>query len=212
MRLARCLWQAVTHFCSTLPPPYKASRIPAMAMWRVRSAPCSASTSIRRLRTSACSHTPGWRGRGRRASAASHVLPTRVLGSKRHKPLKSLERVKGIEPSSSAWKAVALPLSYTRAREALHANPPSAKLRQDPSRPAAGRSAAGATAGGGGRTRTYEGVSQRIYSPPPLPLGTLPRTSHPRGCVGRAGLWGARWAVSTAPNPPAPALKPHLIS
>ena len=24
--------------------------------------------------------------------------------------------------------------------------------------------------------RTYEGVSQRIYSPPPLPLGTLPRT------------------------------------
>jgi hypothetical protein len=28
--------------------------------------------------------------------------------------LKILERVKGIEPSSSAWKAVALPLSYTR--------------------------------------------------------------------------------------------------
>jgi hypothetical protein len=27
-----------------------------------------------------------------------------------------MERVKGIEPSSSAWKAVALPLSYTRAR------------------------------------------------------------------------------------------------
>jgi hypothetical protein len=30
------------------------------------------------------------------------------------KSLKTLERVKGIEPSSSAWKAVALPLSYTR--------------------------------------------------------------------------------------------------
>jgi hypothetical protein len=29
--------------------------------------------------------------------------------------LKTLERVNGIEPSSSAWKAVALPLSYTRA-------------------------------------------------------------------------------------------------
>jgi hypothetical protein len=28
---------------------------------------------------------------------------------------KGMERVKGIEPSSSAWKAVALPLSYTRA-------------------------------------------------------------------------------------------------
>jgi hypothetical protein len=30
------------------------------------------------------------------------------------KCLKSLERVKGIEPSYSAWKAAALPLSYTR--------------------------------------------------------------------------------------------------
>ncbi len=27
-----------------------------------------------------------------------------------------LERVKGIEPSYSAWKAAALPLSYTRAQ------------------------------------------------------------------------------------------------
>jgi hypothetical protein len=27
---------------------------------------------------------------------------------------RSLERVKGIEPSYSAWKAAALPLSYTR--------------------------------------------------------------------------------------------------
>src|SRR5216684_6263770 len=34
----------------------------------------------------------------------------------RTKHLKSLERVKGIEPSYSAWKAAALPLSYTRAR------------------------------------------------------------------------------------------------
>ena len=32
------------------------------------------------------------------------------------KSLKLLERVKGIEPSYSAWKAAALPLSYTRAR------------------------------------------------------------------------------------------------
>jgi hypothetical protein len=30
-----------------------------------------------------------------------------------------MERVKGIEPSSSAWKAVALPLSYTRVPWAL---------------------------------------------------------------------------------------------
>ncbi len=30
-----------------------------------------------------------------------------------------MERVKGIEPSSSAWKAVALPLSYTRSPGAV---------------------------------------------------------------------------------------------
>ena len=32
------------------------------------------------------------------------------------KSMKRLERVKGIEPSYSAWKAAALPLSYTRAQ------------------------------------------------------------------------------------------------
>src|SRR3954463_6499321 len=36
--------------------------------------------------------------------------------------------------------------------------------------------AQGAKAGGRGRTRTYEVVRQRIYSPPPLPLGTLSQT------------------------------------
>src|ERR1700688_1015762 len=33
------------------------------------------------------------------------------------KSMKTLERVKGIEPSYSAWKAAALPLSYTRASD-----------------------------------------------------------------------------------------------
>ena len=36
--------------------------------------------------------------------------------SKCEKCPKKMERVKGIEPSYSAWKAAALPLSYTRAR------------------------------------------------------------------------------------------------
>ena len=36
-----------------------------------------------------------------------------------NKYLKTLERVKGIEPSYSAWKAAALPLSYTRATDEL---------------------------------------------------------------------------------------------
>ena len=53
-------------------------------------------------------------------------------------PLKqlTLERVKGIEPSSLAWKAMALPLSYTRAccwptdrRLLPPARPPSADFR-----------------------------------------------------------------------------------
>ena len=44
------------------------------------------------------------------------------------KRLRKLERVKGIEPSSSAWKAVALPLSYTRTRGSAQ---PSAISRPD---------------------------------------------------------------------------------
>src|SRR5215472_12194591 len=52
--------------------------------------------------------------------------------------------------------------------------------------------------GGGSRTRTYEGVSQRIYSPPPLPLGTFPQTRHPQ-------LWSRlEWTLRT---PTAPARK-----
>src|SRR5215467_649579 len=85
------------------------------------------------------------------------------------KCLRTLERVKGIEPSSSAWKAVALPLSYTRIRNQLSGI---SDQNLQPVRPDTWPLI---PAGGGGRTRTYEGVSQRIYSPPPLPLGTLPR-------------------------------------
>jgi hypothetical protein len=56
-------------------------------------------------------------------SALLHVVRSPVtsallLFSCLFRPLSSdirMERVKGIEPSSSAWKAVALPLSYTRA-------------------------------------------------------------------------------------------------
>ena len=86
-----------------------------------------------------------------------------------------LERVKGIEPSSSAWKAVALPLSYTRAWNSRRTSDQVVRLSET--------DLCFSRDGGGGRTRTYEGVSQRIYSPPPLPLGTLPRrrTSHPCG-------------------------------
>ena len=49
-----------------------------------------------------------------------------------------MERVKGIEPSSSGWKPEALPLSYTRLY------------------------------GGGGWIRTNVDISQQFYRLPPL--------------------------------------------
>ncbi len=71
----------------------------------------------------------------------------------------NLERVMGIEPMSSAWKAEVLPLNYTRFSPAF---------------------ATRLLPGGGGRIRTYEGMSQQIYSLPPLaawvPLRSLKRS------------------------------------
>ena len=51
-------------------------------------------------------------------NAASYVRQYQLRTSRPScaKSMKILERVKGIEPSYSAWKAAALPLSYTRAR------------------------------------------------------------------------------------------------
>jgi hypothetical protein len=49
-----------------------------------------------------------------------------------------MERVAGIEPASSAWKAEVLPLNYTRELAALAKN------------------------GGGGRIRTFEVVDVRF--------------------------------------------------
>ena len=45
------------------------------------------------------------------------------------KSLKRLERVKGIEPSSSAWKAVALPLSYTRGTWGSYSPPSRSRIQ-----------------------------------------------------------------------------------
>ncbi len=54
----------------------------------------------------------------------------------------------GIEPTLSAWKAEVLPLNYTRESEELEY-------------------------GGGGRIRTYEGISRQIYSLLPLAARAL---------------------------------------
>src|SRR5712671_7186918 len=52
------------------------------------------------------------------------------------KCLQKLERVKGIEPSYSAWKAAALPLSYTRARPInYHAMAAASTAMHRPSKP-----------------------------------------------------------------------------
>ena len=51
--------------------------------------------------------------RGRDAGQAAGLLRRLVLNAKSRR---KLERVEGIEPSYSAWKAAALPLSYTRVR------------------------------------------------------------------------------------------------
>jgi hypothetical protein len=72
-----------------------------------------------------------------------------------------LERETGIEPASLAWKAKVLPLNYSRLP------------RQDghhcPGRSACLRSLARTQiAGGGSWIRTNVGVSQQIYSLPPL--------------------------------------------
>ena len=82
-----------------------------------------------------------------------------------------MERVMGIEPTCPAWKAGALPLSYTRSTPSTNcqtcqqtqiASPPG-------STPASKHSHQN---GGGGRIRTYVDVRRQIYSL--LPLTTRP--------------------------------------
>ena len=68
-----------------------------------------------------------------------------------------MERVVGIEPTSSAWKAEVLPLNYTR-RCTAPADLEPIRSRLHP----------GQSCGGGGRIRTFEGVSRQIYSLLPL--------------------------------------------
>ena len=64
-----------------------------------------------------------------------------------------MERVKGIEPSRPAWKAGVLPLNYTRNIPNLSHSFAAQNFIDF---------------GGGGRIRTFEDRSQRVYSPPHL--------------------------------------------
>ena len=69
---------------------------------------------------------------------------------------RGLERVKGIEPSSSAWKAVALPLSYTRLL-------PSGSITQPSQAPNPCRAVSD---GGGSWIRTNVGIANGFTARP----------------------------------------------
>ena len=68
-----------------------------------------------------------------------------------------MERETGIEPASSAWKAGGLPLNYSRPAD-LAARATRSEQHVE----------GAIAAGGGGWIRTNVGVSQQIYSLPPL--------------------------------------------
>ena len=84
----------------------------------------------------------------------------------------------GIEPTPSAWKAEVLPLNYTRLAPACAGRPLTVFRLDDPL--ARGLDSAltvetkntnkinNNSSGGGGRIRTFEGISRQIYSLLPL--------------------------------------------
>ena len=88
----------------------------------------------------------------------------------------------GIEPTPSAWKAEVLPLNYTRQMTQI--------LRTFAA------AAAGQT-GGGGRIRTFEGISRQIYSLLPL-AAWVPLRRKSRIYSGRSGVLSMRSGDSPA--------------
>src|SRR4029077_2582854 len=87
--------------------------------------------------------------------------------------MRFVERETGIEPASSAWKAGVLPLNYSRPGAAADCRNPHNTHLEHPL-------VTSKKPGGGGWIRTSVGVSQQIYSLPPLatraPLREEPRT------------------------------------
>ena len=93
-----------------------------------------------------------------------------------------MERVMGIEPTPSAWKAEVLPLNYTRRG-----------------------------GGGGGRIRTYEGISQQIYSLPPLAAWVPLRGYKEPGILFTKVLTVNSKLTIRTPFPALPKLKSRLL-
>src|ERR1700684_3307736 len=103
-----------------------------------------------------------------------------------------MERVVGIEPTSSAWKAEVLPLNYTRLVD-------DAWVTQFPLRYC--RYRIRPLRGGGGRIRTYEGVSRQIYSLLPLAAWVPLRENEPRILISDPGHVNAENGPIAASRP-----------
>ena len=119
---------------------------------------------------------------------------TRPMPQPRHH--RRLERETGIEPASLAWKAKVLPLNYSRWQARETASPRTTKFP-----------------GGGGWIRTSVGVSQQIYSLPPLatraPLHGEPETVaqlclSARRSIATVGRQGPRNASARPLSPEVP--------
>ena len=100
--------------------------------------------------------------------------------------------MKGIEPSSSAWKAIALPLSYTRNEFQIgdfrlgigdwglgntQGSIETIELNSDLLFKSAIKNPKSEIPIGGCRIRTYEGISHQIYSLTRLTASVTPRLS-----------------------------------
>ena len=143
---------------------------------------------------------PWWESDPRPLPYQGSALPLSHKGIRRRTALAatpSLERETGIEPASLAWKAKVLPLNYSRRPE----RGLQARLQ---------RLLPSAIFGGGDWIRTNVGVSQQIYSLPPLatraPLRAIVHSSMVlRGRERRAGKFLRRRARGPSRrNPPAP--------
>ena len=86
--------------------------VKAPAMWVKRKRAMSPQQRQSGTRLEPSRRTMG--DQNRRLCPANSSLLVQTSRQEGCKCLKTLERVKGIEPSYSAWKAAALPLSYTR--------------------------------------------------------------------------------------------------
>ena len=101
-----------------------------------------------------------------------------------------MERETGIEPAPSAWKAEVLPLNYSR--EGTTPGLPPRVLPQC--------SVTALRKSGGGRwIRTTEGVSQQIYSLPPLAAWVSLRDLPPRPVQPRRTTGVKQPAILTIP-------------